>query len=163
MGCLLFAFLSHTFLVLHKPLPDAVHSLNKRIRWNFYIYWFPLRFTDRSIRSRQRLCCTALPALPYLRCVNSVSYSSYVPLSLESRCFLLITVYPTETKKPQKSRLRCVLISWHHKSTLCICGYSFDSFSIFRKIIGLISQSGSAAWFLPSGALLKPYILFISL
>lgn len=35
MGCLLFAFLSHTFLVLHKPLPDAVHSLNKRIRWNF--------------------------------------------------------------------------------------------------------------------------------
>ena len=61
MGCLLFAFLSHTFLVLHKPLPDAVHSLNKRIRWNFYIYWFPLRFTDRSIRSRQRLCCTYLP------------------------------------------------------------------------------------------------------
>ena len=47
MGCLLFAFLSHTFLVLHKPLPDAVHSLNKRIRWNFFIYWFPLRFTDQ--------------------------------------------------------------------------------------------------------------------
>lgn len=36
MGCLLFAFLSHTFLVLHKPLSDAVHSLNKRIRWNFF-------------------------------------------------------------------------------------------------------------------------------
>ena len=174
MGCLLFAFLSHTFLVLHKPLPDAVHSLNKRIRWNFL--YIGSRFASltgaseagnasaaSTSQKNYSRCCTALPALPYLRCVNSVSYSSYVPLSLESRCFLLITVYPTETKKPQKSRLRCVLISWHHKSTLCICGYSFDSFSIFRKIIGLISQRGSAAWFLPSGALLKPYILFISL
>ena len=83
--------------------------------------------------------------------------------SLKKRCFLLITVSPTDTKKPQKSRLCCVLISWHHKSTLCICGYSFDSFSIFRKIIGLISQRGSAAWFLPGSAFLKPYILFISL
>ena len=165
MGCLLFAFLSHTFLVLHKPLPDAVHSLNKRIRWNFL--YIGSRFASltgaseagnasaaSTSQKNYSRCCTALPPLPYLRCVNSVSYSSYVPLSLESRCFLLITVYPTETKKPQKSRLRCVLISWHHKSTLCICGYSFDSFSIFRKIIGLISQSGSAAWFLPGGALL---------
>ena len=82
--------------------------------------------------------------------------------SLKKRCFLLITVSPTDTKKPQKSRLCCVPISWH-KSTLCICGYSFDSFSIFRKIIGLISQRGSAAWVLPGSVLLKPYILFISL
>ena len=67
--------------------------------------------------------------------------------SLKSRYFLLITASPTKTKKPQKSRLCCVLISWHHKSTLCICGYSFDSFSIFRKIIGLISQRGSATGF----------------
>lgn len=83
--------------------------------------------------------------------------------SLKKWCFLLITVSPTDTKKPQKSRLCCVPISWHHKSTLCICGYSFDSFSIFRKIIGLISQRGSAARFLPGSALLKLYILFISL
>ena len=66
--------------------------------------------------------------------------------SLKKRCFLLITVSPTDTKKPQKSRLCCVPISWH-KSTLCICGYSFDSFSIFRKIIGLISQRGAATGF----------------
>ena len=82
--------------------------------------------------------------------------------SLKKRCFLLITVSPTDTKKLQKNRLCCVPISGH-KSTLCICGYSFDSFSIFRKIIGLISQRGSAAWFLPGSPLLKPYILFISL
>jgi len=36
------------------------------------------------------------------------------------------------------------------QSTLCICGYSFDSFSIFRKIIGLISQRGSATGFSPA-------------
>lgn len=91
MGYLLFAFLSHTFLVLHKPLPDAVHSLNKRIRWNFL--YIGSRFASltgaseadnvsaaSTSQKNYSRCCTALPPLPYLRCVNSVSYSSYVPL-----------------------------------------------------------------------------------
>lgn len=165
MGCLLFAFLSHTFLVLHKPSPVRYIAWTKELD-GIFIY-IGSRFASLTGASEAgnvsaapipqknySRCCTALPPLPYLRCVNSITYPSYVPLSLESRCFLLITVSPTDTKKPQKSRLCCVLISWHHKSTLCICGYSFDSFSIFRKIIGLISQRGSATWFLPGGALL---------